>query len=84
MRVGAGHGISLNNARGVFQALRGHETAFHRTPKYRVVGRAGNWWRENYAMKKNMTAFLEIGLGFYLLIAVAYSIAEGCIFPCHS
>lgn len=76
-----GMGISLNNARGVLQALRGHETAFQRTPKYRVVGRAGNWWRETYAIKKNATAFLEIGLGFYLLIAMAYSIGRGLYFP---
>lgn len=76
-----GMGISLNNARGVIQALRGHETAFNRTPKYRVIGRNGNWYRKNYALKKNITAFLEIGLGLYLLIAMAYSIAKGLYFP---
>ena len=79
-----GMGISLNNARGVIQALRGHETAFNRTPKYRVIGRNGNWYRKNYALKKNITAFLEIGLGLYLLVAMAYSIAKGLYFPCHS
>ena len=76
-----GMGISLNNTRGVIQALRGHETAFNRTPKYRVIGRNGSWYRKNYALRKNMTSFLEIGLGFYLLIAVAYSIARGLYFP---
>ena len=76
-----GMGISLNNARGVIQALRGHETAFNRTPKYRVIGRNGNWYRKNYALRKNMTSFLEIGLGFYLLGAIGVFDCERAVFP---
>ena len=76
-----GMGISLNNARGVIQALRGHETEFKRTPKYRVVSRGDGWWQKDYAVRKNLTSFLELGLGVYLMAAMVYSMGKGLYFP---
>lgn len=76
-----GMGISLNNAYGVAQALVGYETGFNRTPKYRVEGTGDPWWGKQYAMRKNISAFFEIGLGAYLLVAVVYTASKAWYFP---
>ena len=76
-----GMGISLNNARGVIQALRGHETAFNRTPKYRVIGRNGSWYRKNYALKKKYNCIF--GNWTRLLFAGRHGVfdCERAVFP---
>ena len=76
-----GMGISLNNARGVLQALVGYETEFKRTPKYCVDDKKNPWWGKHYTVKKNMASYLEIGMGGYLIGAVVYSLFKGIYFP---
>ena len=76
-----GMGISLNNARGVLQALMGYQTDFKRTPKYRVEGRNSTWRGKRYVGQKHVSSFLEIGLGFYLIWAIVYTMGKGLYFP---
>ena len=76
-----GMGISLNNARGVLQALRGQVSEFKRTPKYHVVGKSGGWWQKEYAIRKNKTAIFELGVGAYLIVAMLYALGRGIYFP---
>ncbi len=42
-------GLSVNNSRAVWQALRGHRTPFVRTPKYSSTA-ARPWWKSRYAV----------------------------------
>jgi cellulose synthase/poly-beta-1,6-N-acetylglucosamine synthase-like glycosyltransferase len=76
-----GMGVSANNACGVVQALVGYQTAFLRTPKYQVVGKADGWMGKQYGLRKNMMAFCELALGLYLICAMAYSTIKGVYFP---
>lgn len=76
-----GMGISLNNARGVIQALMGYDSAFCRTPKYQVINKYDQWLDKGYGLKRNLMSFLELGMGFYLVLALLYSLAKGLYFP---
>jgi len=57
-----GIGMSLNNARGVMEAILGKRSAFVRTPK---AGASGG--RQNYRSAKSVTMWLEV------LLAVIYT-----------
>lgn len=76
-----GMGVSMNNARGVLQALVGYETAFLRTPKYQVVGKGDGWLGKQYGLRKNLLSYLELGLGCYLIAAILYTFLKGLYFP---
>lgn len=76
-----GMGISLNNARAVLEALAGYQTAFRRTPKYRVVNRQDRWWGKGYAVERNAMPFLELGLGAHFCRVVWFAFDTGVYFP---
>jgi cellulose synthase/poly-beta-1,6-N-acetylglucosamine synthase-like glycosyltransferase len=76
-----GMGISLNNARGVLEALVGWESAFKRTPKYNVVSRTDAWRGKRYAVSKSIFAVLEIGIGAYFWWVIAFCLGNGVYFP---
>ena len=76
-----GMGISFNNARAVIEALVGHQSAFNRTPKYRVVNQEDKWSEKRYSVKKNVLSFLEVAIGLYFCWVIAYSIQNGVYFP---
>ena len=76
-----GMGISLNNARGVLQALVGYETAFLRTPKYQVVTKRDGWLGKQYGLRKNILTYFELAMGCYLVLAMAYTLLKGLYFP---
>ncbi len=44
-------GLSLNNSRALWQALRGVDTAFFRTPKYGEAS-GHRWWQSQYAISQ--------------------------------
>jgi cellulose synthase/poly-beta-1,6-N-acetylglucosamine synthase-like glycosyltransferase len=50
-----GIGLSLNNARAVLDALRGHPCAFVRTPKYDLRGRSGTCRGKRYGGVRRRT-----------------------------
>ena len=75
-----GMGVSMNNARGVLQALVGYETAFLRTPKYQVVAKEDGWLGKQYGLRKNLLSYFELGLGGYLVSAIIYTFLKGLYF----
>jgi hypothetical protein len=60
-----GMGLSVTNTRAVLEALVGHRSPFHRTPKFRIEGRGDVWRGKRYRASRNGWALIEIALGFY-------------------
>ena len=60
-----GMGLSVTNTRAVLEALVGHRSPFHRTPKFRIVGRRDAWRGKRYRAPRNGWALIEIALGIY-------------------
>jgi len=60
-----GIGLSVTNTRAVLEALAGHRSPFHRTPKFRIERRGDGWREKLYRAPLNAWALLEIALGLY-------------------
>ncbi len=65
-----GMGLSVTNTRAVLEALAGHRSAFHRTPKFRIERRGDRWRGKLYRAPLNGWALLEIALGIYFAWAM--------------
>jgi cellulose synthase/poly-beta-1,6-N-acetylglucosamine synthase-like glycosyltransferase len=57
-------GFSINNTRAVIEGLLNRKTPFIRTPKYRLIGKTGNFL-SHYRAKLDKTVFLEILMTIY-------------------
>ncbi len=69
--LGVGIGVSVNNAKGVLEALVGYKTPFVRTPKYAIEQRGGAGWRSKlYIRRANLVLLLEFGLGLWFSFAI--------------
>src|SRR5205814_6532134 len=60
-----GMGLSVTNTRAVLEALAGHSSPFHRTPKFRIERRGDRWREKRYRAPLNAWAVLEIAPGIY-------------------
>jgi cellulose synthase/poly-beta-1,6-N-acetylglucosamine synthase-like glycosyltransferase len=70
-----GIGIGVRNSIAVIEALLGIQSEFVRTPKYRIEGhRRENWIAKAYRKRSGWMPWLEVALGVYFLLAVAYSL----------
>jgi hypothetical protein len=70
-----GIGLSINNARAVFEALFNYNNVFTRTPKLGMGGVDKGWALKRYrGSRMSLQPFLEIALGVYLSVAVWYVI----------
>ena len=70
-----GIGIGVRNSIAVIEALLGIQSEFVRTPKYRIEGHAHeNWIAKAYKKRSGWMPWLEVALGFYFALAVAYSL----------
>jgi cellulose synthase/poly-beta-1,6-N-acetylglucosamine synthase-like glycosyltransferase len=70
-----GIGIGVRNSIAVIEALLGIQSEFVRTPKYRIEGDAReNWIAKAYRKRSGWMPWLEVALGLYFALAVAYSI----------
>lgn len=71
-----GVGLSVNNARAVIEALAGHRSAFHRTPK--SGARDGRHQRRGqgfaYALRARWHTALELALALYFAAGLAVAI----------
>jgi amino acid transporter len=65
-----GMGLSVTNTRAVLEALVGHRSTFHRTPKFRIEGRGDGWRGKRYRAPLNGWALIEIALGLYFAWAM--------------
>ena len=70
-------GLSLSNTDAVWQALRGTDTAFIRTPKYGATA-DGGWWESRYAIAELPgVVWGEVGLALYSTVGLGVTIALG-------
>src|SRR5271167_402376 len=72
-----GIGLTLTNSKAVLEALVGHQTAFARTPKYRVVNKADKAMAaKKYRKRLGWVPYLELLVGSYFALTVWYAIAN--------
>jgi cellulose synthase/poly-beta-1,6-N-acetylglucosamine synthase-like glycosyltransferase len=69
-----GIGIGVRNSVAVIQALVGNQSEFVRTPKYGIEGQQDKWIAKAYRKRSGWGPWLEIALGCYFALTVAYSI----------
>ena len=70
--MAVGIGLSVNNSFAVFSGLRHDGGVFHRTPKYKLEGKGAGrnsqgWAGKAYALRKNLSFYLEALLALYFI-----------------
>ncbi len=75
--MAAGVALTLINAKAVFEALVGHETAFARTPKFGLNGAKGSVVKGNqqakYRRRSGWLPYTEIAMGTFFSAMVVYA-----------
>src|SRR6266536_1240406 len=69
-----GIGLTVTNTRAVLEALVGKQTAFARTPKYRVESRKDKIGATKYRKRLGWVPWIELLIGTYFALAVYYAI----------
>jgi cellulose synthase/poly-beta-1,6-N-acetylglucosamine synthase-like glycosyltransferase len=70
-----GIGLTITNARAVMEALLGKQTAFARTPKYRVQSKKDKPIASKYRKRLGIVPWIELAIGTYFAFAIAYAIS---------
>jgi cellulose synthase/poly-beta-1,6-N-acetylglucosamine synthase-like glycosyltransferase len=69
-----GIGLTVTNTRAVIEALIGTQTAFARTPKYRVESRADKIQVAKYRKRLGWVPWIELVVGSYFALTVYYAL----------
>jgi len=69
-----GIGLTITNTRAVLEALVGKETAFVRTPKYRVESKKDRVGSTKYRKRLGWVPWFELLVGTYFALTVYYAI----------
>jgi cellulose synthase/poly-beta-1,6-N-acetylglucosamine synthase-like glycosyltransferase len=69
-----GIGLTITNTRAVLEALVGKQTAFARTPKYRVESKKDKVFASKYRKRLGWVPWIELLIGTYFALAVVYAI----------
>ena len=69
-----GIGLTITNTRAVLEALVGKQTAFARTPKYRVESKKDRIGAKKYRRRLGWIPWLELLIGAYFALAILYAI----------
>jgi cellulose synthase/poly-beta-1,6-N-acetylglucosamine synthase-like glycosyltransferase len=69
-----GIGLTVTNTRAVLEALAGKQTAFARTPKYRVESKKDKVGAKKYRKRLGWVPWIELLIGSYFALAVVYAI----------
>ncbi len=69
-----GIGLTITNTRAVLEALVGKQTAFARTPKYRVESKKDRVAAAKYRKRLGWVPWLELLVGSYFALTVYYAI----------
>jgi cellulose synthase/poly-beta-1,6-N-acetylglucosamine synthase-like glycosyltransferase len=69
-----GIGLTITNTRAVLEALAGKQTAFARTPKYRVESKKDRVGAKKYRKRLGWVPWIELLIGTYFALAVFYAI----------
>jgi len=70
-----GIGLTITNTRAVMEALFRKQTAFARTPKYRVITKGDKPLASKYRKRLGIVPFLELLIGCYFAWTVYYAIS---------
>ncbi len=68
-----GIGLTITNAKAVLEALRGKQTAFARTPKYRVTSKTDKPVSSKYRKRLGLIPWIELLIGCYFAWTVYYA-----------
>ena len=71
-----GVGLTITNTRAVLEALLGHQSAFARTPKYRVEAKKDRVRHTGYRKRLGWVPWLELLIGGYFACTVYYAIVN--------
>ena len=71
-----GIGLTITNTRAVLEALVGKQTAFARTPKYRVESKKDKVGAKKYRKRLGWVPWVELMIGTYFASTVYYAIAN--------
>src|SRR5258706_3877466 len=69
-----GIGLTVTNTRAVLEALAGKQTAFARTPKYRVESKKDRVGAKKYRKRLGWVPWIELLIGTYFALAGFYAI----------
>src|SRR5258708_19259289 len=69
-----GIGLTVTNTRAVLEALAGKQTAFARTPKYRVESKKDRAGAKKYRKRLEWVPWIHILIETYFALAVFYAI----------
>jgi cellulose synthase/poly-beta-1,6-N-acetylglucosamine synthase-like glycosyltransferase len=71
-----GIGLTITNTKAVLEALVGKQTAFARTPKYRVVSKQDKTVAaKKYRKRLGFVPYIELAIGTYFALTVWYAIS---------
>jgi cellulose synthase/poly-beta-1,6-N-acetylglucosamine synthase-like glycosyltransferase len=68
-----GVGLTITNTKAVIEALIGKETAFARTPKYRVESKKDKVTATKYRRRLGWVPWIELLIGTYFALTVVYA-----------
>ena len=71
-----GIGLTITNSRAVIEALLGQQSAFARTPKYRVESKKDKVRANKYRRRLGWVPWIEMLIGSYFAMTVYYAIAN--------
>ena len=69
-----GIGLTITNTRAVLEALVGKQSAFARTPKYRVESKKDKVRATNYRRRLGWVPWIELLIGSYFALTVYYAL----------
>src|SRR5690606_10393231 len=74
--MAVGIGLAINNTRAVFEAMRGRQSEFARTPKYRIEDSSDEWITKRYRQANIVQPIFELLLGLYFTFTVFYALSN--------
>ncbi|MDE1177862.1 MAG: glycosyltransferase family 2 protein [Edaphobacter sp.] len=73
--MGLGVGLTITNTKAVMEALFGVQSAFARTPKYRVNKKGEKSQAKKYRKRLGIIPWIELAIGCYFAATVWYAIS---------
>ena len=73
MLMSLGIGLSVNNSKAVLESLFNYQTAFKRTPKFKIEMKKDRWAHKKYRGEKNLLPVIELILGIYFTFNIYFA-----------
>jgi hypothetical protein len=70
-----GVGLTITNTKAVMEALFGVQSAFARTPKYRVANKGEKSQAKKYRKRLGIIPWIELAIGCYFAFTVWYAVS---------